>query len=243
MRGSLRPVARMNRSPASAMSAAANNNSGKAIKDTVRFITDSSLWAKKRSQARLSPRAATLRHYLIDFVLPVAVLVPVIVVVAVTVDMMHINGDAAVGAPADSRSHGCRVTTGTDHCRWRHLGHEDAVALGVGSYRVRVLRLRDLLNEEIRIRIDHAEGGTAGGSWTTPRFSAGPAGTQVVAPIARVVPDLVRAGDVPDLDEVLGLRVDDLRGRIGGNVLRRAAEHQVAMRSHGGAVRSAIAQR
>src|SRR2546423_6381027 len=41
---------------------------------------------------------------------------------------------------------------------------------------------------------------------------------------------------------MLGLRVDDLRGRIGGNVLRRAAEHQVAMWSNGGAVRSAIAQ-
>src|SRR5438876_8577494 len=147
MRGSVRPVARMNRSLASAMSAAASNNSGKAIKETMRlrFITDSSLWAKKRSQARLSHRAATPRHYLIVVVLPVVVLVPVIIIVAVAVDMMHINGDAAVGAPADSRAHGCRVTTGTDHCRWRHLWHEDAVALGVGSYRVVVLRLRGLL--------------------------------------------------------------------------------------------------
>src|SRR5256886_16537009 len=153
MRGSLLPVARMNTSLASAMSAAASNNSGKAIKETMRlrFITDSSLWAKKRSQARLSHRAATPRHYLIVVVLPVAALVPVIIVVAVTVDMMHINGDAAVVAAANPCAHGCRVATGTDHCRWRHLRHEDAVALGVGSYRVRVLRLRDLLYEEIRI--------------------------------------------------------------------------------------------
>src|SRR6266850_676615 len=157
MRGSLRPVARMNRSLASAMSAAASNDSGKAIKESIRirFITDSSPWAKKRSQARLSHRAATPRHYLMVVVLPVAVLVPVIIVVAVAVDMMHINGDAAVGAAADSRAHGRRVTTGTDHRSRRHLRHEDAVALGVGSYRVRVLRLRDLLDEEIRIRIDH----------------------------------------------------------------------------------------
>src|SRR6267143_21132 len=173
--------------------------------------------------------------------LSVAALVPVIVVVAVAVNMIHINGDAAVVATANPCAHGRGVTTGTDHRGRRHLRHEDAVALGISRYGVRVLRLRDLLYEEIRIRIDHSKRGTAGRTWTACRFSAGPAGAQVVAPITRVVPDLVRAGDVPDLDEMLGLRVDDLRRGVGGNVLRRAAEHQVGVRSDGSAVRSAIA--
>src|SRR5882672_3152683 len=97
--------------------------------------------------------------------------------------MMHINGDAAVVAAADSRAHGRRVTTGTDHHSRCHLRDKDAVALGVRRHRVRVLRLRDLLYEEIRIRIDHAKRGTAGRSWTARRFSAGPAGAQVVASI------------------------------------------------------------
>src|SRR5439155_25825231 len=203
MRGSLRPVARMNRSPASAMSAAANNNSGKAIQATVRFITDSSLWAKKRSQARLSPRAATLRHYLIDFVLPVAVLVPVIVVVAVTVDMMHINGDAAVGAAADSLAHSRGIAAGTDDPDRRRLRDEDEVAPGIRRHRVRAGRLRDGFDQDAG-RVDHAEHGGLG---RTTRGRAIPVGAGVVAPIALVEPDLVRADDAVDMGEILGRRV------------------------------------
>src|SRR5437667_2984075 len=213
MRGSLRPVARMNTSLASAMSAAASNNSGKAIKETMRlrFITDSSLWAKKRSQARLSHRAATPRHYLIVVVLPVAVLVPVIIVVAVTVDMMHINGDAAVGAAADSLAHGRGIAAGADYPDRRRLRDEDEVALGIGRHRVRAGRLRDGLDQDAG-PVDHAEHCRLGRSGRTGgRCLAIPVRARVVASIALVEPDFIRADDPVDVGEMLGRGVDHQR--------------------------------
>src|SRR5207302_3963699 len=125
-------------------------------------------------------RSALLQAVLM---LPVTVLV-FVVLVTIPVDLMHANlvlvdRDTAIGAAADPGAHGRRVTTGTDHRSRRHLRDKDAVALGVRRHRVRVLRLRDFLDEEIRIRIDHAKRGTAGRSWTACRFSAGPAGAQV----------------------------------------------------------------
>src|SRR6267143_2392488 len=152
--------------------------------------------------------------------LSVAALVPVIVVVAVAVDMMRINGDAAVGAAADSRAHGRAITAGTDRGDRRDLRYEDAVALGVGRHRVRVAGLRAHLNEDTGA-VDHAEHRTAvrAATWT----SAGPAGAGVVAIVALVVPDLVRAGQADYICGVLRDRVNDLRGPVGGNVLRGAA--------------------
>src|SRR5438876_5629495 len=149
MRGSVRPVARMNRSLASAMSAAASNNSGKAIKETMRlrFITDSSLWAKKRSQARLSHRAATPRHYLIVVVLPVAVFV-FVVVVPVPVDIVGVDSDTPVGAAANSLAHGRGIAAGTDYPYRRRLRDEDEVALGIGRHRVRAGRLRNGFDQD-----------------------------------------------------------------------------------------------
>src|SRR6266403_6222351 len=88
--------------------------------------------------------------------LSVAALVPVIVVIAIAVDMMHINGDAAVGAAADSRAHGRAITAGSDHPDRRDLRYEDEVALGVGRHRVRVAGLRDFLDEDTGA-VDHAE--------------------------------------------------------------------------------------
>src|SRR6267143_4187482 len=105
--------------------------------------------------------------------LSVAALVPVIVVVAVAVDMMRINGDTAVSAAADSRAHGRAITAGTDRGDRRALRYEDAVALGVGRHRVRVAGLRDFLDEDAR-SVDHTEHRTAvrAATW----ISTGPAG-------------------------------------------------------------------
>src|SRR5882762_7630544 len=227
MRRSLLPVARMNRSLPSAMSAAASNNSGKAIKETmrIRFITDSSYRRKKGRGSAVTPRRDPLALLQVVLMLPVAVLVPVIIVVAVAVDMMHINGDAAVGAAADLLAHR-RAISAHDDTERRCLRNEDAVALGVGSHRVRVRPLRDLFDEKIGVRIYHTERRTTGRTASpTPdeACSACPTRSQVVPPIPGVVPNLVRTGNTADVQAINGIfGIDDQRARVGWVVLRSA---------------------
>src|SRR5882762_4138238 len=163
MRRSLLPVARMNRSLPSAMSAAASNNSGKAIKETmrIRFITDSSYRRKKGRGSAVTPRRDPLALLQVVLMLPVAVLVPVIIVVAVAVDMMHINGDTALilvdHTAANSCTHRCGITARADQLCRPDLRDEDEVTPRVGSHRVRVRALRDLFDEKIGVRIYHTE--------------------------------------------------------------------------------------
>src|SRR6266704_5052442 len=105
---------------------------------------------------------------------------------------MHVDSDASVGAAANPRAHGCSVASVTDDCLRRRLRDEDEVALGVGRHRVRAGRLRDGLDQDIGFRVDHAEYGTA-------RL---PVGAGVIAPIALVEPDLIRADNVGHVDGV-----------------------------------------
>src|SRR5438093_13248185 len=161
---------------------------------------------------------------------------------------MDVDSDTPVVAAANSRAHVRGIPADTDQrVRVRpHLRDEDEVALGVSRHRVRVLRLRYFLDQDA-VRTDHAERGPTGitsprWSWTAARLSARSARTQVVTVIALVEPDLIRAGDAVDGGGVLGLRVDDQRGRVARLVLRGAAQAKIRIRSDRGPVRSSIAE-
>ena len=102
------------------------------------------------------------------------------------------------------------------------LRDEDEVALGVGRHRVRAGRLRDGLDQNTG-PVDHAEHCCLVRSIerTGGRCFAIPVGARVVAPVALVEPDFIRADDAVDVGEMLGRRVDDQRagvGRIVGEV-------------------------
>src|SRR2546422_8404375 len=75
-----------------------------------------------------------------------------------SIDMMHVNGDAAVGAAADSLAHGRGIAAGADYPDRRRLRDEDEVALGIGRHRVRAGRLRDGLDQDAG-PVDYAEHG------------------------------------------------------------------------------------
>ena len=164
--------------------------------------------------------------------------------VPVLVDIMDVDTDTPVVAAANPRAHVRRVTADTDHCDRRRLRNEDEVALGVRRHRVRAGRLRDGLDQHAgRRRSRRARPPVAPRSDRGARYFAIPVGGRVVAPVALVEPDLIRADDAADVGKVLGLRVDDQRGRVARVVGRRAAEQQIVMRSDRGAVRSARVER
>ena len=171
---------------------------------------------------------------------PVAV-VPV-VMVPILVDIMDVDTDTPVVAAANPRAHVRGVTADTDHCDRRRLRNEDEVALGVRRHRVRAGRLGDGFDQDAGPVDDAEHGRLVRRGRTGGRCFAIPVGARVVAPVALVEPDLIRADDVADVRKVLGLRVDDERGRIARVVGRSAAQQQIVMWSDGGAVRSAVTE-
>src|SRR6266540_947014 len=104
-----------------------------------------------------------------------------------------------------------------------------------------ILRLRNLLDQHTRA-IDDAKRRAAGRRRTAARTSAGPAGTRVIAVVARVVPDLIGTGNADDIGRILGFPVDHLGGRVARNVLRRTAQEKIAGRAYSRTVRSAVMQ-
>src|SRR6266511_1987259 len=93
-----------------------------------------------------------------------------------------------------------------------------------------ILRLRNLLDQHTRA-IDDAKRRAAGRRRTAARTSAGPAGTRVIAVVARVVPDLIGTGNADDIGRILGFPVDHLGGRVARNVLRRTAQEKIDRKS------------
>src|SRR5882672_145004 len=218
MRGSLRPVARMNRSLASAMSAAARNNSGKAIKETmrIRFIADSSLWAKKGSQARLSHRAGITQYYSIVVVFPFR---------------CPIHRDTTVQAVWSD-------VVGRQ-------GHQRMVVMRIHGHRMRSPRWEDVwlsggvdrrndLNQGLPLRVDHTEHGACGVS----------ASRDVITSVATVKPyfvgssntlncavDCARFGVHNNLSRRSGIRIRRAPRRTGSIEHHAAADEQVLVRT------------
>ena len=124
---------------------------------------------------------------------------PILVIVLVLVDIMDVDTDTPVGAAANPLAHVRSVTARTDHCNRRRLRNEDEVALGVRRHRVRAGRLRDGLDQDAG-PVDHAEHGRL-------RVSNPPVCQScwrpVVAPVALVEPDLIRADDAVDAGVLL----------------------------------------
>src|SRR5439155_16195081 len=79
-------------------------------------------------------------------------------------------------------------------------------------------------------------------SRTLGRRFAIPVGARVVAPVALVEPDFIRADNAVDVGEMLGGRVDDQRAPVGRIVGLSAPQQQIVMRSDRGAVGSAVAE-
>src|ERR1700738_4311921 len=186
---------------------------------------------------RQASSAGLVPSELLTFVVVVIVVLSFVVVVSVT-ELVLIDSNASVAGAADTGTHGRRVAAGADHLDGRHLADEDSIALGVGRHRMRAQRLRDLLDQEVRVGVDDAEHGRllirrrAGRA----RYGAIPAGPDIVALIALVEPDLIGAGDVNDGGLLLGLGIDHQRRRVARAVLRGAAQQQIVVRSDRGAV-------
>ena len=162
--------------------------------------------------------------------------------VPILVDIVDVDTDAPVVAAANPRAHVRCVTADTDHRNRRRLRNEDEVALGVGRHRVRAGRLRDGLDQDAG-SVDHAEHGRLGRrSGTGSRCFAIPVGARVVALVALVEPDFIRADDAVDVGKVLVTRIDDQRAPVGWIVGRSAAQQQIVMWSNSGTVGSAVAE-
>ena len=67
-------------------------------------------------------------------------------VIIVVFDFMPIDTDATIVAAANACPNSCCITARADDSNRRNLRHEDQVALGICRDRVRVRRLRDLLD-------------------------------------------------------------------------------------------------
>src|SRR5262245_57334048 len=145
------------------------------------------------------------------------------------IDIMLIDGDTPVDAPANQLAHGrtagpgrgVDVSAGVAFIGWNGDGsgeglrNENAIALCVGGHRMRARRLRDGLDQDTG-GVDHPKHGSAA-ERRASRFDR-PARAEVVAAIAFVEPDLIRAGDAVDVRGVPRGGVDDERARIGRNV-------------------------
>src|SRR5258708_27088016 len=130
-----------------------------------------------------------------------------------------VDSDASPSAAANPGSHARAITTGTDHGERGHLRDVDAAELGITRHRVRALGLRDGLDQQIGLPVDHAEHGPAKRRRTAARQSARPPGARVVAIVTVVPPDLIRACDPADGSRMLVLCLDDQRGGVAGVVL------------------------
>jgi hypothetical protein len=162
---------------------------------------------------------------------------------------MDVDSDTPVGRSASELTHrrtaraSSKVLVTQRNRRGRRgirFRHEDQVALGISRHGVRTRRLGNFLDQDAR-SIDDAEHGAsaerrAGGL-------GGGAGGGVIAIVALIEPDLIRAGDAAYLGIIMGFGVDDQSGRATRQVAGRAAEQEVVMQSDGGAVRSARVER
>src|SRR6202021_854061 len=178
------------------------------------------------------PRQLIPSEHLIFVVVAIVVVVSVVpgfvVVIPVTV-LVSIDSNASVAGAADTGTHGRRVAADADHRDGRHLADEDSIAPGVGRHRMRAHRLRDLLDQEVRVGVDDAEHGRLLVRRRTgrARYRAIPGGPDIVALIALVEPDLIGAGDVNDGGLLLGLGIDHQRRRVARVVLRGAAHQKM----------------
>jgi hypothetical protein len=167
----------------------------------------------------------------------------------VVLDGMLVDGDTPVRAAADQLAYGGAAGAGREvlvakrnRGGRRGIGfrHEDQVALGVGGHRMRAGRCRDGFDQNAG-PIHHTEH-RASAERRSGGFDSA-ASAQVIAAVARIEPDFVRAGDTRDLRVVVGGGVDH-KGRGAGRVIARcAAEQQVIMHADGGPIRSTRVER
>src|SRR5262249_57816140 len=82
-----------------------------------------------------------------------------IITFIVVIALMTVHSEGSAVAVADAGAHGRRVAAGADHSHRGHLRNEDQVAREVGRDRMRARRLRDGLDQDVLVRVDHAEDG------------------------------------------------------------------------------------
>ena len=167
-----------------------------------------------------------------------------IVIADRTRDVVLIDRDASIVGAADSRTHGRRIAASTNDRNRGHLGDEDTIELGIRRHRMRARRLRDLFDQRVGFRVDHAEHGCLLGRRRTGRSRgrAVPTRSQVVATVALVEPHLVGPGNAGDRGLGFGRGIDDERDHVARIVLRRAAQDDIVIRSDAGSVGAAFAQ-
>jgi hypothetical protein len=124
-----------------------------------------------------------------------------VLVILVLVNIMDVDSDTPVGGSANPSAHRRGVTARPDDRRWRHLWNEYFVVPRVSRHRMGVRALRDLFDQEIDLRIDHTQDGTA--VRTASRLSAVPARAGIVPVITGVEVDFVGARDVADVGKIL----------------------------------------
>jgi len=172
-------------------------------------------------------------------------------VLVVVIDIMPVNDNTAVAAAAKPLANrraaraGGGVDVGANVGRGQGTGdrpgeilwNEDQVPLGVGRHRMRAGRLRDGFDQDTRDVDDtqHRTRTERGAGWRNCF-----AGAQIVAIITLVEPDLVGASDPVHTGLILGLGVDDERGRAPRQVTGGAAQQQIVKICRRGAIRPAL---
>jgi hypothetical protein len=140
-------------------------------------------------------------------------------------DCIYVDANTSICAAANPGAYRGEIAARTDHAYRCRLRNEDSVAVAVGRHRVRARRLWDCLDQEFGSCIDYPEHGAADRSICA----------QIVALVALVEPDLVRTGDIYDVNGVRGRDINNLGARVARVIARSAAQQYNVIRSGGGA--------